>query len=355
MARTTYSFDELLAEREFTERIRHEQTLFHGGLDADGRYVPPRSKHRLEAIDAWTQQLSDAGAPTRLVNVEDLDLTFFPNVEQTKLLLRAGARGAMTRILTLIGITEGFGNDGLKLMPRLDYGRYLRESVEGTCLAHLSEGLFDAHGKDEAGSGEEAGHDKMWFALRDAALDRPEITPDMWENLPIAPPPGYSGPAKASPEAVSVGVMDVSFPTLDPIIEVMLLAMTQLLLIEVAAGGTFQWAQEVLSDPRCSSAPRLAPRIVDYIRADEDIHVAYLQCALSEARARTFVASDGATIPGEVVLTTIRDRVLQRNREPGRRDRLLRFRMCEIQAELALRADGDRILREFATLGPVPS
>ena len=49
---------------------------------------------------------------------------------------------------------------------------------------------------DEAGCGDEAGHDVMWYAIRDAALDNPAVTSDMFENLPIAPPPGYTGPAK---------------------------------------------------------------------------------------------------------------------------------------------------------------
>lgn len=354
MRRTEYSRNELLAEPAFAERIRYADTLFHGGLAADGTYLPPRSRYRPEAIQSWTEGLRAQGHETRLLKVEELDLQFFPNVEQSKLLLRHGARGAMTRILTLIGITEGFGNDGLKLMPALDWPRYFREPVDGTCLVHLSRGLFEAHGMDEAGSETEAGHDRMWFALRDAALNNPEITPDMWENLPIAPPPGYSGPAKPAAEAIGVGQMQLSFPTLDPMLEVLLMALSQLLFIEIVAGGTFAWAKDVLSDPACSAAPEFAPRMVDFISADEDIHVAYLQCALSEARARTFIDQNGDSIAGSVVMGTIRDKVLAANRDGARRQRLLRYRLRQIEAELAERSDGAAILEQFRACGPMP-
>jgi hypothetical protein len=120
-------------------------------------------------------------------------------LDQAKLLLRNGARGAMTRILTLIGVVEGFGNDGITLLPQIDVQSSVAEDITGTCLGHLHRGLLTAHGRDEAGFGVEAGHDQMWFAVRDAALDTPEITPDMFENLPIAPPPGIRGQPRPRP------------------------------------------------------------------------------------------------------------------------------------------------------------
>ena len=80
---------------------------------------------------------------------------FFPSVAQAKLLLRSGAHGAMTRILTLIGITEGFGNDGIRALPFVDFQSHFVESIEGTALAHLHGGLLEAHGADEAGRSDE--------------------------------------------------------------------------------------------------------------------------------------------------------------------------------------------------------
>src|SRR5947208_703595 len=79
-----------------------------------GRYLSPRSLHRRDAIRAWTGVLAQAGLPTEAMRFERNVQEFFPSVAQAKLLLRAGARTAITRILTLIGITEGFGNDGIR-------------------------------------------------------------------------------------------------------------------------------------------------------------------------------------------------------------------------------------------------
>jgi hypothetical protein len=353
MAKLTYTHDELMQDRAYAARIRHKDVLFHGGLDVQGRYIPPRSAHRPEAIRAWTEQLAVHGHPTRVIDPEQLDLRFFPNVEQSKLLLRHGARGAMTRILTLIGITEGFGNDGIRAVPRPPLQPLFKESIDGTCLDHLYRGLFDAHGNDEAGTREEAGHDRMWYAIRDAALENPTITADMFENLPIAPPPGYTGPAKPAPEAIGAGQMVIQFSELDTLFEVVVMILAQLLVIELAAYGTFAWARDVLSDPACSAAPEFAPRMVDYVQQDENLHVGYLQCALAEVRCRTLLGANGE-IPGQRVIDTICDRTVQNSRSPERRERLLRFRMKQICGELGSRPDGERLLAQFAALGPVP-
>lgn len=350
----SYTTDELVADPPFASRIRSGDVLFHGGLDGDGGYLPPRSLHRLPAIEAWTRRLATDGHRTEVISPESVKREFFPTVAQSKLLLKRGARGAMTRILTLIGITEGFGNDGIKLMPEIDLQSYFREPIEGTCLAHLHRGLFEAHGNDEAGRGDEAGHDRMWYEIRDAALDHPPVTDDMFENLPIAPPPGYTGPAKPAPEALSVGELSKQlFPTLDPALELTLGAMAQILVIELLAFSTFAWAREVLADPAASAAPEFAPQMVDYIQADESIHVGYLQCALAEARCRTTVDQDGAEIPGARVIDAICDRVIS-NQMGGRWDRMMAYRMNQIRAELDQRPDGADVLREFADLGPVP-
>jgi len=350
----TYTYDEIMAEPTYATRLRRGAVLFHGGLDTEGNYVPPRSLHRLEAIAAWTARLAAAGHPTQVIRPEQVKREFFPTVRQSELLLRCGARGAMTRILTLIGITEGFGNDGIKIMPTLDLQRYFKESIDDTCLAHLYKGLLEAHGNDEAGRGEEAGHDVMWYAIRDAALSNPPVTPDMFENLPLAPPPGYTGPAKAAPDAIGVGnLMSPLFPQLDPLLELLLSAFAQILLIELVAYSTFSWAREVLSDPACSADPVFAPRMVEYITCDENIHVGYLQCALAETRCRTLLDQEGTEISGQRVVDAICDKII-RNNTGARWERMLAYRMGQIRAELSERPDGEQILGVFAALGPVP-
>jgi hypothetical protein len=350
----SYSREEIFAEHAYAKRIRRRGVLFHGGLDESGAYLSPRSLRRAGAIRAWGEQLAAAGAPTEAMRFERTVPEFFPSVAQTKLLLRSGARGAMTRILTLIGITEGFGNDGIRALPPLEFQAHFAESIEGTGLAHLHGGLLEAHGADEAGRGLEAGHDTMWYAIRDAALECPTVTADMYENLPITPPPGYAGPAKPAPEAMSPGdIAQRMFPEIDPLLEIELSVFAQILFLELVAYGTFAWAREVLADPACSAAPEFAPWMVDCIRQDEGLHVGYLQCALAEARSRTIRTQDGGTIPGAPVVDAICERIV-RAQTGGRRDRMLAYRMRQIRAELAARADGERILTEFERLGPVP-
>ena len=352
--KTTYTRDELLAEHRYAERLRHDGVLFHGGLDEKGTYLSPRSLHRVSAIAAWGERLTAVGKPATAMSFTRRPEEFFPSVAQAKLLLKSGAQGAMTRILTLIGITEGFGNDGIRALPIVDFQRHFVESIEGTALAHLHGGLLEAHGADEAGREGEGGHDAMWYAIRDAALDHPRVTPDMYENLPIAPPPGYSGPAKPAPEALSSGELaNRLFPTLNPLFEIELSVFAQILFIEIVAYDTFAWAHDVLSDPACSSAPEFAPWMVDCIQQDEGLHVGYLQCALAEARARTLRTIDGGTIPGEQVIDAICDKII-RTQTGGRRERLLAYRMRQIRQELSELRDGERVLAEFERLGPVP-
>jgi hypothetical protein len=354
-AKLSYAYDEIVAEHDYAERIRRDGVVLHGGLDRQGKYLSPRSLHRPGAISTWTEALAARGLPTEVIGWGELQFDVFPNAAQAKCLLRRGARGAMTRILTLIGITEGFGNDGIRALPPLDFQRYFKESVDGTCLAHLYKGLLEAHGNEEAGRGDEVGHDGMWYVIRDAALDHPPVTPDMYDNIPIAPPPGYTGPAKPAAEAMSANdLAQRLFPTLDPLLEIELGVFAQILSIEIIAYTTFAWAKDVLSDPECSAAPELAPWLVDCIQQDENLHVGYLQCALAEARGRTFLDLAGAEIPGAQVIDAVAERVV-RQQKGGRRERLLKYRMRQIREELESHPQGASILREFERLGPSPA
>ena len=135
-ARLRYSRDEILTDPDYATRIERNGVLLHGGYAADGTYLPPRSVHRVPAIAAWAAQLEAGGHPRRVIEPEAVDRAFVPNTEQAKMLLRNGAAGAMTRILTLVGVVEGFGNDGIKLIPAMDLQSFIVEPIDGTCLGH---------------------------------------------------------------------------------------------------------------------------------------------------------------------------------------------------------------------------
>ncbi|WCO66273.1 hypothetical protein PO878_17365 [Iamia majanohamensis] len=353
--RLRYTRDELLADPPFVTRIERDGVLLHGGYDAEGRYLPPRSTFRVPAIAAWSEQLASAGAPSRVIEPDAVDRAFVPNTEQAKMLLRNGATGAMTRILTLIGVVEGFGNDGIKLIPEMDLQEFVVEPLDETCLGHLFDGLLEAHGNDEAGRGDEAGHDQMWFAVRNAALADPPVTLDMFENLPIAPPPGYQGPAKPAPEAITVGgMLDGLREDVAPELQLLVRAMVQILVIELLAYHTFAWASEVLGDPTCSADAEFARATIDHIRTDEDIHVGYLQCGLAELATLTVRTTDGGTIAGADLVDAACRSALA-NQTGARFDRILEYRLAQVRAELAAHSDGERLTAEFDALATQPA
>ena len=101
-----------------------------------------------------------------------------PNVAQAKLLLQNGVREPIVRALTIISIVEGFGAMIRDVrVPKLE--PLFVEGIEGTALAHLRLGLFEAHARDESGYREEGGHKQMWEAARDQALENPKIPDDV--------------------------------------------------------------------------------------------------------------------------------------------------------------------------------
>ena len=93
-------------------------------------------------------------------------------MEQSKFLIRQGAPEPIITALTRIGTVEGFGAM-LRILPTPDFSRCFEEDITGTAIAHIDHGLFEAHARDEAGYGDLAGHNRMWFVARDIAFDHP--------------------------------------------------------------------------------------------------------------------------------------------------------------------------------------
>jgi len=196
----------------------------------------------------------------------------------------------------MIAIVEGFGAV-IRDVRVPDLRALLYEPIDGTALAHLEHGLFEAHARDEAGHRNEGGHKQMWEAARDFALENPRVPPDVLMRL--------MGGGGRSSERKRL------FSQLDETLEAMLSAMANVLVIEVFAAGTFDWGDRLLSDPEVSAEPERAGTMVRCIRDDETPHVEYLRTALSEVRARTVRTVDGGTIPGRSVVETLLHRTLR--------------------------------------------
>jgi hypothetical protein len=294
-ARLVYTRDELLESGPYAAPVIAGGMRCHGGFGSDGRYRSPRTIHRAPAIRAWQARLAREGA--ELVEVpRALMPPQYPNVEQAVLLLEHGVRDPIVRALTIISIVEGFGAI-IRDVKVPDLAAVVVEPVDGTALAHLGQGLFEAHARDESGWKDEGGHKQMWEAARDLALEKPKVPNDVLMRMM-----GRQA-ARRRPER--------PFPQLDETLERMLALMAQVLVVEVFAEGTFDWGHRLLSNARVSAAPDAAAAMVGHIRADENPHVEYLRTALSEVRARTLRTVDGGTIAGRTVVDALLHRILR--------------------------------------------
>jgi hypothetical protein len=233
-----------------------------------------------------------------------------------------------------------------------DPQRYFDESVAGTALAHLHRGLFEAHARDEAGFGDEAGHKEMWFAARDVAFENPvteDETARMLERMGLA----GGGSTTPAPQPVRRQMEQARvFPDLDLEFEMLIQRMINILLIEISAFHTFAWAETVLSDTDLVAGDGLAARLVSYIRQDETPHVEYLKTALTEMRDRTFVGESGRRYPGTDVIGRLWERGLAESLGP-RREQTLTLTLREVEHALDGSARRDALLEEFHEHGSI--
>jgi hypothetical protein len=332
---------ELLADLEVAEPLIAGGVRCHGGFDEDGRYISPRTKYRLPAIEAWGQE-NCARFSTELIDVPlERWARSFPNVEQARFLIRAGVPEPLMATLTRIGTVEGYGAN-IRLLKPKDLQRHFVEDIRGTAIDHLGRGLFEAHGRDEAGWDEEAGHRDMWFAARDIAFDQPSADLDIEAMLARMGfgqgRPGADGAARLLPDDIPVEL------------EMMVSLMVRVLFIEISAFHTFAWAEQWMSDTELVAGNGAAARLVSYIRADESPHVGYLRTVLSEMRDRTWVGSQGRRHAGAEIIGRIWEPLLAQSlgsgREEGRKATL-----GEVEYWCVQHAGGADILAEFHSVG----
>ena len=339
-AQVTFSEEELLADLPVTEPLVAGGVRCHGGFDADGAYVSPRTRFRVPAIAAWGEQ-NCARFSTELVGVPlERWARTSPNVEQARFLVRAGVPEPLMATLTRIGTVEGYGAN-IRLLKPKDLQRWFVEDVGGTAIDHLGRGLFEAHGRDEAGSDEVAGHRDMWFAARDIAFGRPSNDIDVDAMLARM---GF-GPGRPGAGADRLLPHDIPLE-----LEVMVSLMVRVLFIEISAFHTFAWAEAFLSDADLVAGEGEAARLVSCIRADETPHVGYLRAALSEMRDRTWLGESGRRHRGTDMLARVWDPLLVHSLGPGR-DEARRAALGEVEFWCARRQDGADVLAEFHSLG----
>jgi hypothetical protein len=344
-SQTDYSEHELLENHRYAEPLYAGGIRCHGGFDDDGRYVSPRTVHRVPAIEAWEEARAEAFGTATLDIPLDRWPLHVPNVAQAKFLIANGVPGPIISTLTRIGTVEGFGGF-IRTLPIPDLARCFDEDVRGTAMAHLERGLYEAHARDEAGFEDEGGHKDMWFAARDVAFEHPVDDEDVLAMLQRMGfnRPGSGNAAPAPPRLLPDDV--------DADLEGLIEFMARLLLIEISAFHTFAWAEEVLSDIDLVAGDGEAARLVSYIRSDETPHVAYLKTTLSEMRDRTFLGSSGKRYAGADLIARVWDRSVA-DSLGARREANLKLALGEVEHALDGHPRRADLLAEFHSLATV--
>lgn len=338
-AQVEFTAEELLADHPVTEPLMAAGVRCHGGYDEDGTYVSPRTLHRVPAITAWQQQHRTVFG----TDVIDVPLEtwpeHFPNEAQARFLVGAGVPEPLLATLTRIGTVEGLGAAIRGLDPG-DAQRWFDEDIRGTAVAHLGKGLFEAHGRDEAGWEAEAGHRDMWFAARDIAFEGASAKIDVNAMLERM---GFGG------NRSGVDVARLLPDDVDLDLEMTAGFMVRVLLIEVQAFHTFAWAESWLSDPDLVAGDGAAADLVACIRKDETPHVGYLSTALTEMRDRTWIGTGGRKHAGTDMIGRLWDKALATSLGPGR-DQTRAAVRAEIEHWCNKRPNGADIVAEFDAL-----
>ena len=337
---TEFTEQELLLDAAVAEPLIAGGVRCHGGFDDEGRYVSPRMRFRGPGIVAWQEKhREEFGAEPMDIPLETWP-AHFPSVEQARYLIDQGVPEPLIATLTRIGTVEGFGAN-IRLLQPGDLQPSFDESIKGTAIDHLGRGLFEAHGRDEAGWEQEAGHKDMWFAARDLAFEGRQSNVDIDAMLNRM---GF-GPGGHGSEFVRVLPDDI-----DINLEVITSLMTRVLFIEISAFHTFAWAEEWLSDSSLVAGDGKAADLVSYIRADETPHVGYLKTALTEMRDRTWIGASGAKYKGKEMVDLIWEKALSQSLV-GNRKQSLTALYGEVRHACEQRANGDEIMEGFLALG----
>jgi hypothetical protein len=333
-SRLVYSTDEIMTSHEFDQPHVVNGQRLHGGLMADGTYMPPRALLREEAFAAWTEALAARGGAPLDADASLLAGLRMPTADQQGVLLRNGLGMSFWNTLTIVGKIEARG----RLLAEIEFPDLqpaIVEDITEMAIGHLNKGLLVAHGLDEGGEPDKGigGHDAMWFVVRDLVFGA-EAYPD------VDPEPNIG-----RPDAGTRFVEEVPAP-----IESLIAFIANLLIIEFRAEIGFADTVAVLMNPALFSDRRaeaeLGAEIVNRIRTDEEIHVRSLCLYLGELRSVTFKTVDGGTMSGAELIDRFWDGlvkwatvdqpllVAERNR-------------AELVARIAQHDDAARVLAEF--------
>lgn len=336
MTKLSYSTAEILAEHPYAKRHEEAGYRLHGGFDADGKYLSPRTLNRAPAIKAWAEQLKARGA--ELVDSSQALMVRgnYPTIAQQKFLLDLGLGQTLWDSLTVTGMIEA---RGLRLTQASapDFQNIVVEDISNMAVGHLNKGLLMAHGLDEGGNAQkgEGGHDSMWFAVRDMLFGK------------------NAYPFPEIPESIARPEMGRLMPQIPKEYEEWILLLMNVLMIEVRAENFFSFCTRVMRDPENfrdgREAALHAADLVDRIRQDEAPHVGYLTDVVSELRSLTIKTVDGKRVSGASIIDPVWRGMVQWHAVTNM-DFDRKITHDEIADMLMKRPNGAELLRRFDEL-----
>ena len=334
MTKLVWTREEILADHAYAKPHVEAGYRLHGGFDAAGNYISPRTLNRRPAIRAWSDALKSRGHDLVDASQQLMVRGCFPNVAQQNLLLESGFGRSLWDALSVTGVIEARGRS-LADAEAPDFQGIVDEDISQTATAHLNKGLLRAHGLDEGGDGTLGGHDAMWFAVRDMLFGK------------------HAFPHAEIPESLARPELDRLMPQIPQEHERWILLLMNVLMIEVRAENFFNFCTAVMRAPGNFADRRdvamHAADIVDRIRQDEAPHVGYLAVVVSELRSFTFKTASGARVSGSTFIDPVwRGMVQWHSMTNPDWDRIRRRK--EFEAMLRTRPDGDALVRRFEQL-----
>lgn len=336
MTKLVYTKAELEADHAYATPHIECGLKLHGGFNEHGKYLSPRTRFRWDAINAWMRQLEARGAPIVEATTQLLTEPNYPTVEQELWLLKNGIEQPLWDSLTITGLIEARGR-ALADLVAPDFQKIVVEDISQCALGHLNRGLLTAHGWDEGGKPgtDIGGHDVMWFAVRDLIFGK--------DKYPIPTPPASIGRPKDQREMQQI----------PPEHEGVIAFMMNLLMIEVRAERTFDFYEHVIGSDQVFGDKRKeaahAVELINRIRQDESIHVAWLRTAISEFRQCTVKTVDGKQVKGAEIVDPVWQKMVhwhavemhEANRENNRE---------EIRKKILAAPNGAAVIEQFERL-----
>ena len=337
MAKLRYTAEEILADHAYAKPHIEAGYRLHGGLDAQGNYISPRTLNRWPAIRAWSEALVASGHTLVDSSQALMVKGSYPNIAQQSFLLDHGLGQTLWDSLSVTGVIEARGKM-LATAEAPDFQRVVVEDISDMATGHLNKGLLRAHGLDEGGDASrgEGGHDAMWFAVRDMLFGK------------------HAYPHAEIPESLSRPEMGRLMPQIPPEHERWILLLMNVLMIEIRAENFFNFCVGVMRDPRNFRDNRdvamHAANLVDRIRQDEAPHVGYLTVVVSELRSLTFKTGDDGRVSGASFIDPVwRGMVQWHSVTNADWDRAQKHK--EFLKLMGARANGAELMRQFDNLG----